>query len=142
MVNRPPVTSCENSFGFVTASVPIMQFFIALFPSVPPPACSSDGCCGDVCWPGGSFPVCCARKERRRHGGRSWGGGWLRFCRISAPTRCQASGRSRHCRGKTRTQTSQQLWRIRIRRQNEYTYLNIIFIKINFIQTQLDQYNF
>lgn len=74
---------------------------LALFPSVPPSARTSDGCCNDVSWPGGSFRVCCAWKERRKCGGRSWGGKWLRFCLISAPIHCEASGRNRHCRRQT-----------------------------------------
>lgn len=73
---------------------PVCYCSLALFPSVPPSACISDECCGNVSWPGGNFHVCCARKERRMSGGRSCAAKWLRFSRISAPIHCNASGKT------------------------------------------------
>ena len=100
---------------------------LALFLSVPPCGCTLDGCCWNVSWPGGSFRVCCARKERGRSGGRSWDGKWLRFCLIS-PLKLWDNLRDKLQTHKDDTLTSQWLWRGHslIPTENTCTYLPFI----------------
>lgn len=104
IVNKPPSNTLWKLIKCCQPTGPcnsVSYCSLALLPSVPPSACTLDRCCSDVSWPGGSFHVYCAKKERRRSGERGWDGKWLRFSLISAPIHCKASGRNCHCRRQT-----------------------------------------
>lgn len=89
--HESPATSSKNSSDAVNPEVLIIQFLIAhsLRFHLSPSDWTLDGCCSNVSWPGGSFPLCSAKKEKGRSGERSWDGRCLRFCPISAQIHCK-----------------------------------------------------
>lgn len=87
-VNTPQIARKKNVIRCRQAggpSNPVCYCSLALFPSVLPSVCISDGCSRDVSWPGGSFHVWCAGRERGTLGERSWSGEWQKFCPTSTP---------------------------------------------------------